>query len=160
MEQFCPFYKEVVGKTRVSFQGILNKLRGYKAKGNNHRYKLWRRSKGQGSISKFHIPQRPWEERLLNMIARLTWVDFLAKTKTNKGKLRLGPLKMTEIMKVVRLQSLNYTRKLKGYLFQNAKLREELVVLSCTCLCREDFRSCARQGKRSSLTDVHFWTST
>ena len=90
------------------------------------------------------------------MIARLMRVNFLAKTKTNRGKLRLSHSKMIEIMKVVRFQSLNYTSKLKGYLFQNAKLREELVVLSCTCLCREDFRSCARQGKRSSFTNVHF----
>ena len=34
---------------------------------------------------------------------------------------------MTEIMKIVRFQSLNYTSKLKGYLFQTTKLREELV---------------------------------
>ena len=159
MERFCSFYKEVVGKTRVSFEGILNELRGYKAKGNNDRYKLWRTSKGHGSISKFHIPRRPWEERLLSMIARLMRVNFSAKIKTNKGKLRLSHSKMIEIMKIVRFQSFNYTSKLKGYLFQTAKLREELVVLSCTCLCRGDFQSCTRQGKRSSFTNVHFWTS-
>ena len=159
MERFCSFYKEVVGKTRVSFEGILNELRGYKAKGNNDRYKLWRTSKGHGSISKFHIPRRPWEERLLSMIARLMRVNFSAKIKTNKGKLRLSHSKMIEIMKIVRFQSFNYTSKLKGYLFQTAKLREELVVLSCTCLCRGDFQSCTRNGKRSSFTNVHFWTS-
>ena len=90
------------------------------------------------------------------MIARLMRVNFSAKIKTNKGKLRLSHSKMIEIMKIVRFQSFNYTSKLKGYLFQTAKLREELVVLSCTCLCRGDFQSCTRQGKRSSFTKCSF----
>ena len=61
---------------------------------------------------------------------RLTGVNFVAKTKTNIGKLRLGSWKTIEVMNIIRFQSSNFTSKLQGYLFQATKLREELVVVT------------------------------
>ena len=55
---------------------------------------------------------------------------------------------MIEIMKIVRFQSLNYTSKLKGYLFQTTKLREELVTSTNRQMKKRDE---ARQ--RSNIDD-------
>ena len=66
------------------------------------------------------------------MIARLMRVNFLEKTKTNIGKLRLSRWKTIQIMKLIRFQSSNFTSPLTGYLFQTAKLWQELVELTET----------------------------
>jgi len=41
------------------------------------------------------------------------WVNFFAKAKTNIGNLPLSSWKTIEILKIVRFQSLNVTRKPK-----------------------------------------------
>ena len=63
-------------------------------------------------------------------IAKLMRVNFFAKTKTNVGNMPLNRWKTIEILKAVRLQSLNFTSKPKGYLLQTTKLREKLIVLT------------------------------
>ena len=80
------------------------------------------------TIAKFRIPDGSGT----SVIARLMRVNFLAKTKTNIGKLRLSRWKTIQIMKIIRFQSSNFTSTLKGYLFQTAKLWKELVELTET----------------------------
>ena len=80
------------------------------------------------TIAKFRIPDASGT----SVIARLMRVNFLAKTKTNIGKLRLSRWKTIQIMKIIRFQSSNFTSTLKGYLFQTAKLWKELVELTET----------------------------
>ena len=57
------------------------------------------------------------------------WVNFFAKTKTNKGNLPLGRWKTIVILNIVRFQSLKFTSKPKGYLLGTTKLGEKLIVL-------------------------------
>ena len=60
---------------------------------------------------------------------------------------------MTEIMKIVRFQSLNYTSKLKGYLFQTTKLREELVTSTNRQVKKRDE---AKQRSKLKMTIFYY----
>ena len=48
----------------------------------------------------------------------LMQVNFFAKTKTNMSNLPPSRWKTTEILKIVKFQSLNFNSKPKGYLLQ------------------------------------------
>ena len=79
------------------------------------------------------------------MIARLMMVNFLTKTETNIGKLRLSYWKTIQVMKIKRVQSSYFTNTLKGYLSQIAKLWKELVEL-----INRDMKKATTAGKRRS----------
>ena len=69
------------------------------------------------------------------MIARLMWVNFFAKAKTNIANLPLSRWKMIEILKTVRFQSLNVTRKPKEKSDEAMKRRSKLFKLEKGKVC-------------------------
>ena len=86
--------------------------------------------KSSAVIDDIRIPRRPWDERLYSMIARLKRELF--SKNTNKHWLVKAESLQNDRnqQKTARFKSWNLTGKLKDYLFQKTKLREELVALT------------------------------
>ena len=86
---------------------------------------LWSISR---NVSKFRIPWRPWEEH--DCEANAGQLLCKNKKKNMQGNLPLSRWETIEILKIIRFQSLNFTRKPKGGLSQTTKLWEKMIVVN------------------------------